>query len=182
MWYGKSHIILIGYYTVLCTIWKDIVPSLQSNILYSGNCAVPITLFRQNKILQKRGAIVVYSNCDSDCWTNVVIWFFNTQILWLFWKVYARVCVSVIWEKRGRACENSHGTLWSRFRFFSFLFLYLSFKLKTKPIQLRDRPFNLKWGAWFFAKKNDLMLNFEKKNTFAGMGTEKIIWDSKFTI
>jgi hypothetical protein len=33
-----------------------------------------------------------------------------TQILWLFWKVYARVCVSVIWEKRGRACENSHGT------------------------------------------------------------------------
>jgi hypothetical protein len=77
--------------------------------------------------------------------------------------------------KKGKACEKSHGTLWSRFRFFSFLFLYLSFKLKTKPIQLRDRPFNLKWGAWFFAKKNDLMLNFEKKNTFAGMGTEKII-------
>ena len=24
--------------------------------------------------------------------------------------MYARVCVSVIWEKRGRACENSHGT------------------------------------------------------------------------
>jgi hypothetical protein len=42
-----------------------------------------------------------------------------------------------------------------------------------KPIQLRDRPFNLKWGAWFFAKKNDLMLNFENKNTLAGMGTEK---------
>jgi hypothetical protein len=26
--------------------------------------------------------------------------FSYTQILWLFWKVYARVCVSVIWEKR----------------------------------------------------------------------------------
>ena len=51
--------------------------------------------------------------------------------------------------------------VWSRFRF--FLFLYLSLKLKTQPIQLRDRPFNLKGGAWFFAKKNNLMLNFEKK-------------------
>jgi hypothetical protein len=108
--------------------------------------------------------------------------FSNTQILWLFWKVYARVCVSVIWEKRGRACENSHGTLWSRFRFFSFLFLYLSFKLKTKPIQLRDRPFNLKWGEWFFAKKKWSDAEFWEKNTFAGMDTEKIIWDSIFTI
>jgi hypothetical protein len=51
-----------------------------------------------------------------------------------------------------RACENSHETLWSRFRFFYFLFLYLSLKLKTQPIQLRDRPFNMKGkGAWFFA-------------------------------
>jgi hypothetical protein len=48
--------------------------------------------------------------------------------------------------------------------FFYFLFLYLSLKLKTQPIQLRDRPFNMQGeGAWFFAKKNNLMLNFEKK-------------------
>jgi hypothetical protein len=31
-----------------------------------------------------------------------------------------RACVSVKWERRGRACENSHGTLWSRFVFFFF--------------------------------------------------------------
>jgi hypothetical protein len=88
--------------------------------------------------------------------------------------VYARVCVSVIWEKRGRACENSHGTVWSRFRFFYFLFLYLSLKLKTQPIQLRDRPFNMKGeGAWFFAKKNNLMLNFEKKILWRGWVQKK---------
>ena len=48
--------------------------------------------------------------------------------------------------------------------FFSFLFLYLSLKLKTQPIQIRDGPpFNLKGGHSFLLKTNNLMLNFEKK-------------------
>jgi hypothetical protein len=58
-------------------------------------------------------------------------------------KVCARVCVSVIWEKREGLAKTVMG-----------LFLYLSLKLKIQPIQLWDRPFNLKGegGAWFFAK------------------------------
>jgi hypothetical protein len=45
----------------------------------------------------------------------------------------------------------------------------LSLKLKTQPIQLRDwPPFNLKGGMVFLLKKNNLMLNFEKKILWLG--------------
>jgi hypothetical protein len=58
--------------------------------------------------------------------------------------------------------------------FFYFLFLYLSLKLKTQPIQLRDRPFNMQGeGAWFFAEKNNLMLNFEKTILWRGWVQKK---------
>ena len=97
-----------------------------------------------------------------------------------------RACVCLWYgEKRGRACENSHGTPWSRFRFFSFLFLYLSLKLKTQPIQLRNRPFNLKEGGVhvfllkFFLSDVEF---WEKKILWLGWVQTKIIWDSIFTI
>jgi hypothetical protein len=70
-------------------------------------------------------------------------------------------------------CENSHGTLWSRLCFVSFLFLYLSLKLKTHPIHLRDRPFNLKGGGIGFLLEKWSDAEFWEKNTLAGMGTEK---------
>jgi hypothetical protein len=81
----------------------------------------------------------------------------------------------VIWEKRGRACENSHGTLWSRFRFFFF-------SLPLFELEIIDTTDTIKEGAWFFAKKNYLMLNFEKKILWQGWVQKKIIGDSIFTI
>jgi hypothetical protein len=86
------------------------------------------------------------NNSDKNWRVHKGIRFFeHTNLMVILKSVCARVCVCDM-GKRGRACENSHGTHWSRFRFFSFLFLYLSLKLKTQPIQLRDRPFNLKGG------------------------------------
>ena len=95
-----------------------------------------------------------------------------------------RACVCLWYGKKreGLAKIVMGQTLWSCFRLFSFLFLYLSLKLKTKPIQLRDRPFNLKGGHGFLLKKNNLMLNFEKKILSLGWVKKKIIWDSIFTI
>jgi hypothetical protein len=72
-------------------------------------------------------------------------------------SVCARVCVCDM-GKKGKGLRKQSRDALITFPFFSFLFLYLSLKLKTHPIQLRDRPFNLKRGegagrTWFCAKQ-----------------------------
>ena len=68
----------------------------------------------------------------------------------------ARVCVYVIWEKGEGLAKTVMERSGHVSFFFSFLFLYLSLKLKTQPIQLRNRPFNLKGeGGMVFVLKSD---------------------------
>ena len=63
--------------------------------------------------------------------------FFNTQILWLFWKVYAGVCVSVIWEKR----EGLAKTVMGRSDHVSGFF---SFSLPLFELEIRDATDTIK--------------------------------------
>jgi hypothetical protein len=53
----------------------------------------------------------------------------GTQILWLFWNVYVRVCVSVIWENK----EGLAKTVMGRSGHVSFFFFSLPlFELEPK--------------------------------------------------
>jgi hypothetical protein len=78
-----------------------------------------------------------------------------------------RACVCLWYGKKG---EGLAKTVIRRSGhvsdFFYCLFLYLSLKLKTQPIQLRDRPFNMKGeGAWFLLRK---IIWWWKKNIHTG--------------
>lgn len=70
-------------------------------------------------------------------------------------SVCARVCVCDMGKKGKGLRKQSWDALVTFPFFFSFLFLYLSLKLKIQPIQLWDRPFNLKGegGMVFLLKK-----------------------------
>jgi hypothetical protein len=57
--------------------------------------------------------------------------------------------------------------------------------IRTRKIegQIRERPFNLKGGLWFFSKKNILIPNVAEKNILILVwGKKKIIWFRDFVI
>ena len=59
-----------------------------------------------------------------------------------------RACVCLWYGKNGKGLRKQSWDALITFPvFFPFLFLYLSLKLETQPIQLRDRPFNRKRGG-----------------------------------
>jgi hypothetical protein len=72
----------------------------------------------------------------------------GTQILWLFWNVYVRVCVSVIWENREGLAKTVMGRSGHVSFFFSFLFLCLSLNLKTSQNMTQTvRTDHLPWSG-----------------------------------